>query len=276
MASVSVVGQHRLDSELQLFLFKLPGVRKRGSREKMLARGSGSGGDCGSATTERQSGNPVPVQHMSAGPVGETVVSRGMMFSEGCGARAVSAAPRRPDRDREEGSADTRGSHTGHGDCNCNANCDSNHNTSSRRRSSFKRSSFNAMPSEAVANGHKGPHRHRDAPHGRRGSQNRDRDCDSVPSALSAQGDSGGLPLERLTQGKTGVVKLARTEPSRREAWSIFPQGVDERVNPERGEGHRFEAKKVMQDWCDVCTSQVNAQALKCQSKYSVPTSGEL
>uniref|UniRef100_A0A3Q3W2T1 Uncharacterized protein n=1 Tax=Mola mola TaxID=94237 RepID=A0A3Q3W2T1_MOLML len=75
-----------------------------------------------------------------------------------------------------------------------------------------------------------------------------------------------GLPLERLTQGRTGVVRLARTEPPRMEAWSIFPRRTDPRMRAERGEGHRFEAKPVTQDWCDACSRQITAQALKCQN----------
>ncbi|KAJ0068581.1 hypothetical protein NL108_009709 [Boleophthalmus pectinirostris] len=88
------------------------------------------------------------------------------------------------------------------------------------------------------------------------------------------RGDSGSrMPiLERLTQGKTGVVKLARTEPHRRQAWAIFPSPPprsaegDPRVKTERGEGHRFEARAVRQDWCDACNCQVKTQALKCRN----------
>ena len=78
---------------------------------------------------------------------------------------------------------------------------------------------------------------------------------------------ASGLPLERLTQGRTGVVRLARTEPPRMEAWSIFPRRTEPWMRAERGEGHRFEAKPVTQDWCDACSRQISAQALKCQSK---------
>ncbi|KAK7877888.1 hypothetical protein WMY93_031459 [Mugilogobius chulae] len=78
--------------------------------------------------------------------------------------------------------------------------------------------------------------------------------------------------LERVTQGKTGVVKLARTETHRRQAWEIFPSassscpGRDPRVKMETGEGHRFEARAVRQDWCDACNCQVQTQALKCRT----------
>uniref|UniRef100_A0A096LUL7 Ras association domain family member 5 n=1 Tax=Poecilia formosa TaxID=48698 RepID=A0A096LUL7_POEFO len=111
-------------------------------------------------------------------------------------------------------------------------------------------------------------HRHRDGSHGRRGSRNGDGHSgqQSDSSAVSPPGERRGLPLERLTQGKTGVVKLARTEPHRREAWSIFPREMDPRVRAERGEGHRFETKPVKQDWCDACSRQITAQGLKCQN----------
>lgn len=281
MASVSVVGQHRLDSERQLFLPKLSSVKKKisplrkSSREKMMPRRrSGSDVECGSDAPGREA----VTQVLSPGPAGETAVNGRMMPGGGSGAAAVSAAPRSPNRDREAGSTDCdrntgariQESQTGHmtNDCNSNNNCDSNHNAGGRRGSSFKRSDTNAMASESVANGHKGAHRHRDAPHGRRDSWSRDSGYYSISSAVSAQGETGGPPLQRLTQGRTGVVRLARTEPTRREAWSIFPQEVDPRVRTERGEGHRFEARPVTQDWCDVCSRQMNVQALKCQSKY--------
>ncbi|XP_072314536.1 uncharacterized protein, partial [Eucyclogobius newberryi] len=101
-----------------------------------------------------------------------------------------------------------------------------------------------------------------------------------------APGDVFGssLPsLERLTRGKTGVVKLARAETHRREAWAIFPAEVtvvedprvktgqghmseDPRVKTETGQGHRFEARAVREDWCDACSRQVHTRALKCHN----------
>ncbi|XP_023279476.1 ras association domain-containing protein 5 isoform X1 [Seriola lalandi dorsalis] len=263
MASASVVGQHPGQH------FKLPGVRKkitpsrRFSREKMMFRRSG--GECGSVTTEGE----LETQPLSQGPAGDTAVRAGMMPSEGCGAPAAPAAPRSPNREREEGSTDCVGhtatgsleSQRGHitGDRNSNIDCDSNHNTGARRGTSLKRSGINVMTGDLVAGGHKGADRHRDAPHGRRDSRNGDSGHRLISSSSS-------LPLGRLTQGKTGVVKLARTEPSRREAWSIFPPRVDPRVRTEKGEGHRFDAKPVTQDWCDACSRKITAQALKCQN----------
>ncbi|XP_059185478.1 ras association domain-containing protein 5 [Centropristis striata] len=276
MATVSVVGQHpgphRLDSEP--LLFRLPGSRKKitlprkSSWEKMMfRRSSGSGGDCGSVPAEGESGS----HSLAPGAAGEAAVRGGVMPGDGCGAPAAPAAPRSPDRDRQEGSTDcdrlvaagSQGSQTGHinSDCNSNINCDSNRNTGGRRGASLKRSGINVMPSGAVTNGHKGAHRHRDAPHGRRDNRSGDGGHQSISPS-----DSGSLPLERLTQGRTGVVRLARTEPARREAWSIFPRGVDPRMKTERGEGHRFESKPCTRDWCDACSRQITAQALKCQN----------
>lgn len=201
---------------------------------------------------------------------------KGGMPGEGYRAPAAPAAPRSPDRDREEGSTDDAGrttrctlaSQSGHftSDRNSNIECDPNYNTGGRR-GSLMRSGTNVMSSASVANGHKGAHRRREAAHGKRDSRNGDSGRRSISSSATIQ-ESGGLPLERLTQGRTGVVRLARNERPRREAWSIFPQGVDPRVRAETGEGHRFEAKLVKQAWCDACRRQVTAQVLKCQSKY--------
>ncbi|CAJ1051695.1 ras association domain-containing protein 5 isoform X1 [Xyrichtys novacula] len=274
MASASVVGQHpsphRLDSEPQL-LFKLPGRKKitlprKSSWEKMMfRRSSASSGECGSvvspeAGTATHASSPVPE--------GETAArGGGKMPGVGCVAPAAPAAPRSPDRDgEEEGNTDcdrrtARESQTGDttSDCNSNVSCDSNHNTSGRKGTSLRRS-CNVMPGGSGANGLKGAHRHRDAPH-----RGRDSGHHGIFSRVP-KGERGSLPLERLTQGRTGVVRLARSEPHRREAWSIFPRGLDPRVRTERGEGHRFEAKPVAQDWCDACSRLITAQALKCQN----------
>ncbi|XP_034388572.1 ras association domain-containing protein 5 isoform X1 [Cyclopterus lumpus] len=263
MASVSVVGQHpgphRLDSEP--LLFKLARGRKKitlprkSSWEKMIFRRSG---ECGSSTTGGQSG----AHPLSPGPAGKTTARGGMMPGEGCGA----PAPRSMDQDREESSTDcdkrtaagSEESQTGH------INNDSSPNPVSRRGTSLKGSSINVMPSGAVTNGHKGAHR--DASRGRLDTWSGDSGRQSISSSVPAEVHAGSLPLERLTQGRTGVVKLARTEPPRREAWSIFPRGVDPRVRTEKGEGHLFESKPCTRDWCDACSRQITAQALKCQN----------
>ncbi|XP_068450297.1 ras association domain-containing protein 5 isoform X2 [Clinocottus analis] len=286
MASVSVVGQHpgphRLDSEP--LLFKLAGGRKKislprkSSWEKMMFKRSsgsgGGGGECGSSATGGQS-----VAHpLSPPPARDTTARRGMMPGEGCGAPA---APRSLDRGSVDcdtraaaaaaaaaavGSGESPTGHIQHSDC------DSTPDTCSRRATSLKGScvsvNVNVMPSAAVTNGHKGAHRHRDAPHGRRDTWSGDSGRQRVSSSVPAHAHGGSLPpLQRLTQGRTGVVKLARSEPPRREAWSIFPpRGLDPRVRTEKGEGHRFEAKPCTRDWCDACSRQITAQALKCQN----------
>nr|XP_043880809.1 ras association domain-containing protein 5 isoform X2 [Solea senegalensis] len=237
MASASVVGQHRLDSELPLFVFKLTSARRKASRDKMMFS---------EAVTPE--GEPPGAQALSPGPVGKTAARGGMTSAEGA------AYPRSRDRDGEEDeeSADCD-RQTGHvnittGDRNSNRDCDLNQNTSGCwRQSSLKRSGFSVA---------------QDAQRHRESRQN------SGSASLSAGRHSGSLPLERLTQAKSGVVRLARQEPFRREAWSIFPQGhgLDPRVRTENGEGHQFEAKPVTQDWCDACSRKITAQALKCQN----------
>ncbi|CAB1457807.1 unnamed protein product [Pleuronectes platessa] len=253
MASASVVGQHpgqhRLDSDQSLFVFKLTGVRKKitpprkASREKlMFRRRSGSGGESGS----------VPGVEAAGSQAGEAEPLRGgMMPGEGDGG----AAPRSPDREDSCGS-DRRGARDSETRLSTaaerNTHCDSDQNTGGRRGSLLKRAGITVMHSDVSC-------RHRD-----RESRNGDNGRESNSSSVSAPGDRGGLP--RLTQARSGVVRLARLEPSRREAWSIFPQGLDPRVRTEKGEGHRFESKPVTQDWCDACSHKITAQALKCQN----------
>ncbi|KAM8915851.1 ras association domain-containing protein 5 isoform 2-T2 [Spinachia spinachia] len=250
MASASVVGQHpgphRVDSEP--LLFKRTGGRRKitlprkSSWEKMMfRRSSASGGECGSSTASE--GRPVP---SPPGPAGETVARGELEPAEGC----RGAAPRTPHRgggaDCDGGNTAATGeSPTGRRDSDCG-----NHRTP-----------LNVTPT----NEHKAAHRHRDAPHGRRDPRGAGGGREVLYSPVSACARSGTLPLERLTQGRTGVVKLARNEPPRREAWAIFPRGVDPRVRTERGEGHWFESKPCTRDWCDACSRQITAQALMCQ-----------
>ncbi|XP_065097501.1 ras association domain-containing protein 5 isoform X1 [Paramisgurnus dabryanus] len=80
----------------------------------------------------------------------------------------------------------------------------------------------------------------------------------TVPDGLE------GLQIDRLTQARSGVVKM-RSEPLRREAWSIFNQR-DPRVKTERGEGHNFTSRQVSQDWCDACNRHISTAAFKCQN----------
>lgn len=258
MASVSVVGQQPSPQ----FFGQLGGRKKtilpRKKSWEMFRRSSGSGEEDVSVTAGGDTG---------------TVVRGGMMPGEGCGAPSAHSAPRSPEQQRDSGAgtaAGARQSHNGHitGDCSSNSymDCHAKHTArGGRRSSSLKGPGTNIIPSESLASGHKRLHRHRSATQA--DSVNGDSGRQSISLRHSAPGKSGGLPLERVTQGRTGVVKLARPEPHRMEAWSIFSQGTDPRVKTERGEGHRFEAKPVKQDWCDACSRQVTVEALKCQSK---------
>ncbi|XP_037534852.1 ras association domain-containing protein 5 isoform X1 [Nematolebias whitei] len=259
MASVSVVGQqpgpHRLDSEPPMLLFKLSGTKakislpRKSSWEKMMFARSCE--DFGSVTAAEES-RPPPE------PAGGAAVGGGRMPGEGCGVRAAgSDAPRSP---TQQGGGGVAGSPQGRAG-RLGINREANQNTGSRRGGSLKESGLGAMPS-GPTDGRRRSHRHRDSRLGRRGSRN----GGAGPQSASSPGECGGLPLERLTQGRTGVVKLARTEPHRIEAWSIFPQEMDPRVRTERGEGHRFETQPVNQDWCDVCSREISAQVVKCQN----------
>ncbi|KAK3536836.1 hypothetical protein QTP86_027048 [Hemibagrus guttatus] len=83
--------------------------------------------------------------------------------------------------------------------------------------------------------------------------------------SLSADGDTlEGIQLERLTQGRRGVVKLLRTGQQRRQAWSIFDQD-EPRETEEKGEGHRFLAFRITQDWCDACNRRIESMASRCE-----------
>lgn len=242
MASVRVVGQqqqpvpgpHRqLDSEPPVLLFKLSG----GTRTRIsLPRTSSWEKVMLARSCEEEP--PPPLSPAGGAAVG----GGGRMPGGGCGAPA---APRSPTQ--EDGGGGGTGSPRGR----------ANQDTGSRRGCSLKESGLGAVPS-----GPTDPRR-RSSRLGRRSSRSGD--------ASSSPGEyRGGLPgLERLTQGRTGVVKLARAEPHRVEAWSIFPpqERMDPRVRAERGEGHRFETQPVSRDWCDVCSREVSAQVVKCQSK---------
>ncbi|XP_015815062.3 ras association domain-containing protein 5 isoform X1 [Nothobranchius furzeri] len=242
MASVSVVGQqpgpHRLDSEPPVLLFKLSGTKtkitlpRKSSWEKMMFTRSGD--DLEPVRTEE-----------APGPAG----GRGKrMPREGCGAPVAFDAPRSPHPEDSGGGRSQNGHVDGY----------SHKYDSSRRGGSLKENAI------LTPSGNKRSLRHRDSL--RRSCRSGHTGHQSVSSDVVSPPESGGLPLERLTQSRTGIVKLARTEPHRTEAWSIFPQEMDPRVRTERGEGHRFESQPVNQDWCDVCSREISAQVVKCQN----------
>lgn len=268
MASVGMVerqpGPHRLDSETQILLFKLHSSQKKKISPPEKQSWGKMVPECDSVSAGEECGT----RPRSLGASGGTVAGGRVMP----GVPSAFDAPRSPSQCAEEGSdrvtAGTRHSRTGHATDGCDIDRDSSHNAGGRRGGSLRDSDVGAMPNGPAANRHKKSHRHRDPTHARRNSRHGDAGQRSISSAASPPGESGGLKLERLTQGRTGVVKLARNEPHRREAWSIFPQETDPRVRTERGEGHRFDNKPVKQDWCDACSRQISAQALKCQSKW--------
>lgn len=121
------------------------------------------------------------------------------------------------------------------------------------RRSSLKDtkcSSSRTAAASACANGHLGS--------GRRLSRKF--------KSLSTGTPPRGLDLDRVTQGRSGIVRIMRTDPPRREAWSIFHPGADPRVKAERGEGHLFVPKPVAHDWCDACSRHISAAgAVQCK-----------
>lgn len=244
MASASVVGQHpgphRLDPEPQILILKLRGAKKRvtlprrSSWERRVLRRS-------SEDSAEEEAHPRPVSPSAAGK-GEGTPGEGEGTPGEGGAPPVTTA------------ADGRPGDSG--SLLLNADCQRSWDFNNTRERPW-RSAGSVLPI-----GPKEAHRQRDAPPGRRDTWSGD-SRRSIPCPCSLP------PLQRLTQGRTGVVRLSRTDPPRREAWSIFAGGMDPRVVSERGEGHRFEAKPVQQDWCDACNRQVTAQALKCRSKWS-------
>ncbi|KAG7264227.1 hypothetical protein CRUP_014128 [Coryphaenoides rupestris] len=296
MASAGVVGQNqgppppqaRLDSDPQLLLFKFVNVRKKTPRktslEKMMMfrKCSGTGGEVGSATPDRggrasvhhhhQHHHPgstsAPVAGDAAGLPGEGRAADAPRSADGGHGDSSSGgapgsvmmkttAPVPGSRDSQRGPAASDHPRNK----NETRDRDSNQNTRGHRRHAHETAhEVASVPPARASTAHVGA----------RGAR-------SNPSALHGAPDAeagGGarLPLERLTQGRTGVVRLARAEPPRRrKAWSIFaPDGRvgagDPRVKAERGEGHRFTSRTVTQDWCDACNCQIAARAaLKCQ-----------
>uniref|UniRef100_W5N329 Ras association domain family member 5 n=1 Tax=Lepisosteus oculatus TaxID=7918 RepID=W5N329_LEPOC len=114
------------------------------------------------------------------------------------------------------------------------------------------------------ANGHVGFHR----PVSRRSSQvtlHQNIDLSAWGDGTGFGGPGAGHKMPVLTQCRSGVVKMLRQDPPRKEAWSIFRQ-QDPRVKEEKGEGHVFAPGKVARDWCDACNRQVRAEALKCKN----------
>ena len=305
MASASVVGQnpgpqHRLDSEPPLLFLKFVNVRKKMPRKPslekiMLRKYSGTVETGPVPTAEGGRGSDaaslkLSTHHHSDSPALAGEIARGSGSpGEGCAAPRADA-PRSVDGDSGErtdcdsggpesrttpaGRESQRGQSNDRNQTMCD--CFLSQNTRGDKRNSHKRTAgISVMPGALAANGHTGAHS--DVPHGKRASPGSGisgiSSNNNDVSMGSPDGEAGGrLPVERLTQGRTGVVRFARPEPQRREAWTIFSPEMqgDPRVRAERGEGHRFDSRTVTQDWCDVCNCQISARtALKCQSKYA-------
>ncbi|XP_077581757.1 ras association domain-containing protein 5 isoform X1 [Stigmatopora nigra] len=245
MASASVVGQHPaqhgLDSEPLLRIFKPAAARKKitlprkSSWEKMMLR------RCGSVSTPGP--NRVGTCHLPAGPTDDTTIAKG-----GCRGASSStpASPRSPERPRQQASVRSEW-------------------RSEWRSPAGGRTDCTAEPALPIPPAHVT----NDTLHSLNGrdSNNKCVAHQSFFRSVSPRDRGRGLPLERLTQGRTGVVKLSRAEAPRREAWAIFPPRVAEhQLTSDKGAGHRFETKAVTQDWCDACSHQITAQTLQCQN----------
>lgn len=291
MASVSVVGpgQHRPAPDHQLVFHKLKAAGRnkitlpwKSSVEIILGESSVTR-ECGSVSAvSAVKGSPLNPS-LTPGQQGAAAGVRGGDPGVRCEAQP-GLVTRNSDRESDSSSpacGDTEGDTTAAREDTGQSGRSGSGNDSTRDRRSSLKILTNVMSStsantqmtdvkcdrsSAPTNGHMGAHSHRDRPVRRRASHS----PHGQTTGLVTKGDTGGPPLERLTQGRTGVVKLARTESHRREVWSIFvsQEQEDARVRSETGEGHKFGTRTVTQDWCDVCNQRISAQqALKCKSK---------
>lgn len=236
MASVTLgqhLGQHHLDSD-KLFLRKLANegkkLMRKPSREKM--------------TRERAAALRVPVnQRPSSEPVNGTPLE---MLDDSRDAEPPRSTDGTAQKDRvpaaqcalgcacnDAAEAQTRSGTDAH-----NANANNNGSV----RSHPRRSSAKYINELSPRTGGKARVKFR---------------------SLSADGDTlEGIQLERLTQGRRGVVKLLRTEQPRRQAWSIFDQDEHKKG---KGEGHLFAPCRIKQDWCDACNRLIKSTARRCE-----------
>ncbi|KAL2091152.1 hypothetical protein ACEWY4_013415 [Coilia grayii] len=268
MASVTLgqhPAQHHIDSEQSFFLRKL--LRKP-SREKMMSRGS-------SLDTESAApGSPAAISASLSS-------SQPLITENGLSARCAfhgSLPPRSSDDNAAEDNGNMLEESGGRacrhdsmffgkdsGPTGQNTNGDITTNGSTERDSV---SDTDGKGEELSC-------------HAGAGQRNPVKDAKSTRAATCTNGHPGrrlshkyrslsgeGLHLDRVTQGRTGIVRIMRTEPPRREAWSIFNQ-ADPRVKAERGEGHLFVPKPVAHDWCDACNRQISAGAVQCKYLFS-------
>ncbi|KAL7837282.1 hypothetical protein SRHO_G00269930 [Serrasalmus rhombeus] len=78
----------------------------------------------------------------------------------------------------------------------------------------------------------------------------------------------GGLPEGLRLRGD--VVRRARSERHRREAWSIFSWSPPEprAKTDSAGQGHLFNTRSVVKrDFCDACGKIIRSAARRCESK---------
>nr|XP_023851889.1 ras association domain-containing protein 5-like isoform X1 [Salvelinus alpinus] len=283
MASVRVVGpgQHRPAPDHQLVFHKL---KATGRNKITLPWKSSVEIILGKSSVTRECGSVSAVSAVTGSPLNPSLTPRQQGAAAGVRCEAQPGlVPRSSDRESDSSShacGDTEGDTTAAREDTGQIGRSGNGNDSTRDRRSSLKILTNVMSStsantqmtdvkcdrsSAPTNGHMGAHSHQDRPVRRRASHS----PHGQTTGLVTKGDTGGPPLERLTQGRTGVVKLARTESHRREVWSIFgsQEQEDARVRSETGEGHKFWTRTVTQDWCDVCNQRISAQqALKCKN----------
>ncbi|XP_022538440.2 ras association domain-containing protein 5 isoform X1 [Astyanax mexicanus] len=75
----------------------------------------------------------------------------------------------------------------------------------------------------------------------------------------NANNNGAGLPEGLRLRGD--VVRRARSERNRREAWSIFKT-----PEPRAGQGHLFSTHSIASpDWCDACAKTIRSEARRCK-----------
>lgn len=238
MASVTLgqhPGQHHLDSD-KLLLRKLANegkkLMRKPSREKM--------------TRERAAAPRVPLnQRLSSDPVSGTALE---MLCDSSYAEPPRSTDGTADADRVPAAQ-------------CALGCACNDAAEAQRRSGTDAQNTNANNNGIVRiHPRRSSAKYTNEMSPRSGSKARVKF-----RSLSADGDTlEGIHLERLTQGRRGVVKLMRTEQPRRQAWSIFDQDEHKK---KKGEGHLFAPCRVKQDWCDACNRLIKSSARRCECK---------
>ncbi|XP_041946868.1 ras association domain-containing protein 5 isoform X1 [Alosa alosa] len=277
MASVTL-GQHpahHIDSEQSFFLRKLSKNKllRKTSREKMMSRGS-------SVETESAAPRSPAAVSASLNHTQPPTVENGL--SNRCALHG-SPPPRSTDDNAVEDNGNVLEKYDGGacrqasmivgkngGKTGQNASCDIRKTDSakpfSKNDADEKRAELHGHAVDGRRNSVKDAKSTKTAATHSNGHSVRRLSQSAKFRSLSAEEpDLEGLHLNRVTQGRTGIVRIMRSEPLRREAWSIFKQ-ADPRVKAEKGEGHIFTSKPVAQDWCDACNRLISAEAVKCKN----------